>query len=89
MLTRDDLIQVLTELRTLGPRDIADHLILHWPGIIGQPDAAAHLCHCGRPGVHRLEAQDRSTTSAVWLCEAHWAAVFAMFAPWPRIMERP
>lgn len=39
MLTRDDLVQVLTELRSLGPEDIADHLILHWPDIAGLDDA--------------------------------------------------
>jgi len=89
MLTRDDLIQVLTELRALGPRDIADHLILHWPGIIGQPDAAEHLCHCGRPGVQHLYMQKRGGCYDVWICEAHWAAVAAAFAPQPPIMERP
>jgi len=39
LLTRDDLVQVLTELRSLGPEDIADHLILHWPSIVGSDDA--------------------------------------------------
>jgi hypothetical protein len=39
MLTRDDLVQVLTELRSLGPEDVADHLILHWPDIVGLDDA--------------------------------------------------
>ena len=82
MLTRDDLIQVLTELRHLSPRDIADHLILHWPGIVGQPDAApAHQCHCDRVARHHLRIEKPGWAQDTWLCDAHWAALDAAFAP--------
>lgn len=86
MLTRNDLVQLLTELRGLSPKDIADHLILHWPGIEGQPDAEPiHRCHCERRAYHHLIVQREHQADHVWLCAAHWAAVAEAFAPkWQR-----
>ena len=81
MLTRDDLIQVLTELRQLGLRDIADHLIHHWPGIVGQPDVSrGHRCVCERVGRHHITIQQSHGVHHIWLCDAHWAALDEGFA---------
>lgn len=80
MLTRDDLIQVLAELHGLGPKDIADHLIRHWPGIVGQPEAEPlHYCHCDRVAHHHLRVQERCGAHDVWLCEAHWMEIADAF----------
>ncbi len=82
MLTRDDLIQVLTELRYLGPSDVADHLILHWPGIVGQPDAAPeYRCVCERVGRHHITIQQSQRIQHIWLCDDHWAALDEVFEP--------
>ncbi len=74
-MTRSDLVQVLTELRALGPADIADHLILHWPQCVEpDPPSPIGVCHCGHPAVIALTIEQPRQTIRMPLCRDHAGA---------------
>ena len=74
-MTRSDLVQVLTELRALGPEDIADHLILHWPHLVDAAPAG-HLgpCHCGQGALVAITIEQPRQTIRLPLCRDHAGA---------------
>ncbi len=75
-MTRSDLVQVLTELRALGPADIADHLILHWPHLIdAAPAVSLGPCYCGDPAVIAVTIEQPRQTIRVPFCRDHAGTV--------------